>query len=180
MGRPTKLTAGVQQQICQAVALGVSPTSAGAYLGIGKAVILEWLARGHGQDPHRRQTPLYAAFAEAVEKARASDELRRMGRLEQAARGGQVLSEKIVHYADGRTVTERQYTRPEWTADAWVLERTRPEQYGRRDRLAVQLSVEAMAAKVAAELGLQAEDVLEEARLLLKEMDCGALGPPAE
>jgi hypothetical protein len=61
-----------------------------------------------------------------------------------------------------------------------VLERTRPEQYGRRDRLAVQLSVEAMAAKVAAELGLQAEDVLEEARLLLKEMDYGALGPPAE
>ena len=171
MGRPTKLTAAVQQQICQAVSLGVSPTSAGAYLGIGKAVILEWLARGHGQDPHRRQTPLYAAFAEAVEKARASDELRRMGRLEQAAKGGQVLSEKIVHYADGRIVTERQYTRPEWTADAWVLERTRPEQYGRRDRLHVQFEIERAARLVAAECGLSVEAVLQEATRLLEETD---------
>jgi hypothetical protein len=177
-GRQTKLTPQVQEQLCQAVALGVSVTSAAAYLGIGKSAILEWLQRGQGCHPSRGRTSLYADFVESIEKARAQDELRRMGRLEQAARGGQVVSEKITRYGDGREVIERQYTRPEWTADAWVLERTRPDQYGRRDRLAVQLQIEAVAARVAAELGLRTEDVLEEAQLLLKEMDYEELPRP--
>jgi hypothetical protein len=171
MGRPSKLTPQVQQQICQAVALGISPTSAAAYLGIGKSALLEWLQRGRDAHPKRGKTSIYADFVDAIEKAWAQDELRRMGRLEQAARGGQVVAEKIVQYADGRTVTERQYTRPEWTADAWVLERTRPDQYGRRDRLHMQLQIETVATRVAQVLGLTPEAVLEEATLLLKEMD---------
>jgi hypothetical protein len=170
-GRQTKLTTALQEQLCAAVALGVAPSTAGAYLGIGKAVVLEWIARGEGRHASRGPTRLYADFAEAIEKARAQDELRRMGRLEQAARGGQVVSEKTTRFADGRTVTERQYTRPEWTADAWVLERTRPDQYGRRDRLHVQLEIERAARLVAAECGLSVEAVLQEATRLLEEAD---------
>ena len=173
MGRPTRLTPQVQQQIVSAVALGLSPTSAGAYLGLSKTVILYWIQRGLGTHPTRPQTPLYVAFVTALEKARAQDELRRMARLEQAAKGGQVVAEKIIQYADGRVVTERQYTRPEWTADAWVLERTRPEQYGRRDRLAVQLEIARVAEHIAAEVGLSSAEVLAEAQRLLEEHDRG-------
>lgn len=42
---------------------------------------------------------------------------------------------------------------------------------GYAERLDVHLQIEAVATRVAATLGLRAEDVLEEAQLLLKEMD---------
>jgi hypothetical protein len=49
---------------------------------------------------------------------------------------------------------------------------------GYGESLDLRLQIEAVASKVAAELGLQADDVLAEAQLLLKEMDHAALGPP--
>jgi hypothetical protein len=170
-GRQTKLTPQVQHQICTAVALGLTPTSAGAYLGLSKSVVLEWLQRGRNDHPRRGQTRLYADFVEAIEKARAQDELRRLARLEHAAKGGQVVYEKVVTYPDGRIQTERKVSEPQWTADAWVLERTRPDQYGRRDRLHVQVQIERIAERIAAEVGLTSTEVLQEAQRLLEEYD---------
>jgi hypothetical protein len=96
-----------------------------------------------------------------------------MARLEQAAKGGQVLYEKVTHYPDGKVQTERRLSEPQWTADAWVLERTRPDQYGRRDRLSVSLQIERVAEMIAAEVGLNSADILQEAQRLLQEHDHG-------
>lgn len=87
-----------------------------------KRAQLQELARGIGIDPNRRKAELAAAlagavpeaerpyveFAEAVEKARAEAVVFNLALIRQAAQGGS------------------------WQAAAWYLERTRPEQYGRR------------------------------------------------
>jgi hypothetical protein len=72
-----------------------------------------------------------------------------------------------------RRITEERYTEPQWTADAWVLERSRPETWGRKERVDLKLTIEAAAAKVAAALGLTVEAVLSEAQQLLLEVDDG-------
>ena len=106
MGRPTKLTPALLGMITQAVALGVPVVSAGGHAGVSRACLLEWLQRGQGTHPTRPATKAYAAFVEAIEKARAQDEVRRVARLEQAARGGEVTYEKTTTYPDGRVIRE--------------------------------------------------------------------------
>ena len=175
-GRPTKLTPSVQAAIVQAVSLGVPIKTAGSYVGVSEKSLTEWLARGQGRHSVRGSTKAYAAFAEAVEQARAQDEVRRIARLEQAARGGQVIFRKVQESVNAagevvKRVIEERHTEPQWTADAWFLERSYPDRWGRRERLDLHVAIEAAAAKVASDLGLTADEVLLEARQLLQEMD---------
>ena len=171
MGRPTKLTPALQTAIVQAVSLGVPVATAGNYAGVSKACLLEWLQRGQGTHPTRPPTRAYADFVDAIEKARAQDEVRRVARLEKAALGGEITYEKTTTYPDGRVLREVRLSEAQWTADAWFLERSYPDRWGRKERVDMRLVIESAAAKVAAELGLSKEEILEEARLLLQEVD---------
>jgi hypothetical protein len=124
-GRTTKLTAQVHESIVRAVTAGVSLVQAAALVGIGQSTVLEWLVRGEGRFVRGAQ-PHYTAFAEAIARARALDEARRIARLEQAGRGGTVVHEKTTTFADGRVVVEKQFSPPDWRCDAWVLEHAYP------------------------------------------------------
>ena len=48
-----------------------------------------------------------------------------------------------------------------WQAAAWILERTRPERYGQRSRMDISLDVRQAAEESAADLGIDAEVLLE-------------------
>jgi hypothetical protein len=169
------LTESLQAAIVRAVRVGVPLVSAAACAGVSKQCVLEWLQRGEGAHPTRPRTRAYADFADAVEKARAQDEVRRVARLEQAAKGGQVTYEKTTTYPDGRVTREVRLSEAQWTADAWFLERSYPDRWGRKERLDMRVTIEAAAARVAAEFGLTVEEVLSEARQLLGEVDRDAL-----
>jgi hypothetical protein len=171
MPRPTKLTPSIQEGIVNAVRVGTPLSTAAGFVGVAPATVNEWLARGTGVDPQRETTRLYAAFAAAITRARSEDEIRRLARLEQAGRGGAVLARTTTRHLDGSVTTHEHFAPPDWRADAWVLERSRPEQWGRKERLDLRLSIERAAEKVAGELGLTVEEVLAEARALLKETD---------
>ena len=54
-----------------------------------------------------------------------------------------------------------------WQAAAWWLERRKYMDFGRRDRVEVKIDLKAEVAKLAADLGLNEEDVLAEAEALL-------------
>jgi hypothetical protein len=168
-GRATKLTPQTQELITKAVALGVPVVSAALHAGVASSTVRQWLQRGAGT-AGRPAREVYVAFVAAVEKARAEDEMRRLLRIEQAARGGAILHEKVTTHADGRVVREVKHAEPQWTADAWVLECSRPETWARKDRYDLNLVVQRAAAKVAEGFGLTAEQVLSEATLLLKEV----------
>jgi hypothetical protein len=179
VGRPAKLTADLHVTLVNAVRLGTSLPVAAAYMGLSPHTVKEWVRRGEGWDG-RPTTGLYATFAVDIKRAQAADEVRRIARLEEAARGGKVLARKTktteVLNAQGEVVkrwTEERYSEPQWTADAWFLERSYPDRWGRRERVDVRLQIERVVQHVAHELGLQPEELLAEAEALLREMDHG-------
>jgi hypothetical protein len=170
MARPTRLTPQVHEAIVRAVTAGVPLAQAAALVGVGRSTVLEWIQCGEGRLPRGGQAR-YTAFSDAITGARAVDEARRIARLEAAGRGGLVLHEKTTTYPDGRTITEKQFAPPDWKSDAWFLEHAYPERWGRRVQANLSVEVRRVAAEVAAEIGVSAEDLLREAQAFLKKHD---------
>lgn len=77
MARPTKRTPQLERSLLQALRLGNTRTAACQYVGIDLGQLARWERR-------------FADFARAVEEAEASAELRLVGRLIEAADGGDV------------------------------------------------------------------------------------------
>jgi hypothetical protein len=72
VARPSKLTQSVQRTICEALREGASLVDACSKAGVGTSTVLEWLARGRGEDARRPSLPVYAHFAQAVEAIRSN------------------------------------------------------------------------------------------------------------
>ena len=180
-GRRTKLTPAVQQTITDAMEAGTPFESACRLAGVSPTTGHEWRQRGAAMHPRRTVGTLYAEFAEAIARARAQDEARRVLRINQAGQGGTVTYERTVEKLNeagevGARITEVQYSPPDWRAAAWHLERAYPDQWGRRERVDVQRTIQRIAAKVASEASangtpMTAEEVIAEAQRLLDEAD---------
>jgi hypothetical protein len=78
---------------------------------------------------------------------------------------------KTTTYPDGRVTREECTSEPQWTVDAWFLERSYPDRWGRRERMDVRLSIEQLYARVAEVLGLETQHILDEAMLIVQERD---------
>ena len=107
----------VVDRIAEYVSAGVPLEAAAAACRIGRRTVQTWIRVGEEWDeaepeeiPEDRRP--FAAFAAAVADARLAVEPRHLRAIERAG--------------------ER-----DWKARAWILERTRPSQYGRVDRLRV-------------------------------------------
>lgn len=116
-GRPTKLTATVQDTICEALRRGCYYEMAAALAGISVRTLRNWLragARAVEDESNGRvidtQDRLLAEFLAACGQAEAAMEHDALGEI---CRHGE----------------------KEWTAHAWRLERRWPEKYGRRERV---------------------------------------------
>jgi hypothetical protein len=131
MPRQTKLTPGIHQAIVQAVTGGMTLERAASLVEIDPYVVREWVARGEGRHHARSSKEPYATFARDIKKALATDEARRLLRINQAGQGGLITYERTLTYPDGRVEREIKRTAPQWQADAWHLERCYPERYAR-------------------------------------------------
>jgi hypothetical protein len=171
-GRQPKLTPAIQERICHAVQAGVGVLQAASLAGIGHSTVMAWLHEGDGPSG-RRPKPIYQEFREAITRAKAQDEARRILRINQAGQGGTVLHEKTTAYANGRQVVERHYSAPDWRADAYHLEKAYAERWGWKARLEVDLQVRIrqMAEDVGRELSLSADEILAEAQRYLHESE---------
>lgn len=115
-GRPSKLTEEVFNAVMQALRAGNYQEVAARYAGISESTYWSWLERGKrereriedGIEPNSTET-IYREFLEEVEQARAAAEVRMVGLIATAAKDT-------------------------WQAAAWYLERSKPNQWGRRDR----------------------------------------------
>lgn len=106
MGRPTRLNDIIAQRIVNAVETGVSRTAQAAMGGVHRATLMDWLARGReGEAP-------YADFLDRVKEAEAKAE-------------AQMVECVRIAGLDPK----------HWTAAAWWLERTRPNDYAKREPL---------------------------------------------
>lgn len=133
MGRPTKLTADIQEKVVAAINAGNYQETAAAYAGIGTTTFYRWMEQG--ADPDAPQ--IYRDFREAVENARAQAEVRHVALITQAAQSGT------------------------WQASAWYLERSHPQRWGRfqrteitgRDGGPIEVDAAALERKIAEVLG---------------------------
>lgn len=141
-GRKFLLTPEVEQIIIAAVKAGNYLSTAADFAGVSAKTVYEWISRGEGRDPDRPSTPELAAFAAAIKKAEAHGKIAALQRIQEAAKG-RMLREKrtvtrVIQSKDGTpqevTETVEKYFPSAWQADAWMLERRFPEEWGRRDR----------------------------------------------
>ena len=115
MARPTKLTPSLQAAIVRDLGHGVPVETAAENNGIDVATLYRWLDRGAAGEPP------YAAFRDAVTRARARVEID----LVKTVRKGDGMG---VGFGKARAAT-------------FMLERTRPHRYGQRIAMKVEDAV---------------------------------------
>lgn len=118
LGRDTKLTPERQVTILDALKTGCYVETACLYAGISVATMYNWVERGKRERERLTVFPdelgyetevVFLEFLEAVEKARATAELRAVAQIQKAASEGT------------------------WQAASWYLERSAPKRWGRKD-----------------------------------------------
>lgn len=113
--KPSTLDDPKVKLLLQALSAGNYVEVSCAYAGLSVAVVYQWLEKGRkekeriasGAEPDPSKTT-YVELLEAIESARAKAVIANVAIIQQAARGGT------------------------WQAAAWWLERTNPQQFGRR------------------------------------------------
>jgi hypothetical protein len=143
LGRPSKFTQPVRQRIIDAAAAGNYLETCAAYGGIHRDTLNEWLRRGEaiqatlpGEDDRRvaaveALSPIereFSDFSDAIKEARARAEMRALLEITQAGRG---RAGRTVRTDAGETITISEQD-PIWQANAWYLERSHPERWGRK------------------------------------------------
>lgn len=131
-GRPTKFTPETRQKILTALSNGNTYEASAQYGGVTYTLFREWIKQGEQETEGE-----FLEFLEAVKKAEAQAEVASIARIRSAASGQRVIKSETVRVTpDGEQITEReyQYVPPQWQADAWFLERRRPQDWARRER----------------------------------------------
>lgn len=132
VGRPTKFTPETRSKILLALGQGNTYEASALYGGVGYSIFREWMKRGEEEAEGD-----FSEFFKAVKKAEAEAEIHSIARIRSAASGQRVLIAETVRVTPtGEQVTERKYqfAPPQWQADAWFLERRKPQDWARRER----------------------------------------------
>lgn len=141
MGRPCKLTAEVQARLAEAIAGGNTYKVAAAYAGIDYSTFRLWMVKGEGVAEGRDE---YSALFDAIKEAENEAVRRRVELIDRAAEKN-------------------------WTAAAWWLERRHPEDWGRHEKIDLDVALREDARRLAPEIGLTVEEALEELERFLLE-----------
>ena len=163
MGALTKLTDDRVARVREALLAGAPMSVAAARAGVHADTVYAWKTRGDvalkAAEMDLESVPdadrPFSEFSETVTRARSDWELGRLAQIQQAGQGrpyrktrtrtwDQVVTLKdengknvnqVVTMTD---VTVEEGAEYDWRADAWLLERRNPTQYGRQTRLAVE------------------------------------------
>jgi len=111
MGRPSKLTEELQTEICEYIASGNTFKRACRLSGISDSIFYDWKAKGEKEKQGK-----YSEFLDTIKRSSEKFKQTNIDIIQQAAKGGT------------------------WQAAAWLLERKHPEEFGRRDRINIDLN----------------------------------------
>ena len=133
-GRQTKLTPELTEELAGYIAKGLSNKDACERVHISEDTFYRWLNRG---EKATKDTDL-CVFYESIQKARIDFKRTHLENIERAAIE---QSEKVVEIIRQTPSGDRYIERKtetvsgQWQASAWLLERTDPDQFGRRQRI---------------------------------------------
>lgn len=137
MGRRTILDKETIETVERLIDSGLTINAICGAIGIHISTFYDWLNKGEAENA----TGLYLEFSEAVKRGRAGLQARWLSRIEDAA-------------ADPKT----------WTAAAWLLERSFPQDFGRRTQVDVSVNEGTIAEieRLAIELGVATPELEED------------------
>lgn len=142
-GRPSKFTKATRDRILNALRAGNYIDTAAAYGLVHKDTLYEWLnfgeriSRALPAEEERRAAAIakldilereYLEFSDAVKEERAKAEMEALMMVRQIGQGRPGRVRKI---NDLETVEEKELP-PVWQANAWFLERSFPDRWGRK------------------------------------------------
>lgn len=130
MARTTILTPDIIETIGRLIDSGLTITAICGAIGVTPAAFYQWMNKGQQAEAD----PIYIELVDTVQKSRAALQARWLSRIEDAA-------------ADPKT----------WTAAAWLLERSFPQDFGRRTSVDVTVNEGTIAEieRLAIELGVE-------------------------
>jgi len=135
MGKNTKLTKEIQTAMTEGIRLGLKIHDVCALAGITTTAHYNWLSKGENPNPK----PVYREYRDTIKKAKPQRKRHILARIYQAGQGGKIIKEKrtVKRQTESgdiiieETITEKELL-PDWKADAWMLERGYPDEFGRK------------------------------------------------
>ncbi len=128
----TILTKARHKAIVEAVRNGLPFAQACVLSGIGRTTGLEWLQRGRGEHK-RKKTPVFVAFAKAIEYAEAEGEYELLKEIRDCGQPHEVQAVKVVERKSGVIeTTTTTTTKRDWKPLMTLLERKYPDRYGKK------------------------------------------------
>lgn len=132
-GRIPKFNQEAAQIVLAAVADGVPEKYAALKAGITSRTLDRWKAKGREQ-----QSGEFASFLSALKKAQSQRVAASVERIQAASRGGFVVEKTTVTTTNAKGVTttrtHEKKLPPQWTADAWFLERRHADEFASNKR----------------------------------------------
>ena len=134
-GRVTVLDDDKIKVLTDAARAGLPMWQCAHFAGCDTSAYTEWRQRGAMDLADGRPTTVFARLVLGLEKAKSDLIAASLLRIQQAGRGGALVEETTtsVKNADGTvtTTTKRKVAQPQWQADAWMAERSQPQDFGR-------------------------------------------------
>jgi len=153
-GRPDKLTPQTQAIIVEALEKHNYISTACALAGISEATFYNWLDKAESyqtrllgkeegiKEEIEEEGGKYIRFFEEVKRTQAGSESGLLGRIDTAGSVATLIEERTITHKlkDGTEKVEvlQRWKPADWTANAWILERTRWEKYGQHSSLDIQ------------------------------------------
>jgi len=148
-GQPTKLTPVCLQLIVEALQKHNYVSTACDLAGISETTFYNWLDKAEkyqtsliAGESIKEEGYRYISFLEEIKQARAGSEGELLGRINTAGSVATLIEKRTIEHTlkDQTTKTEtiERWKPPDWTANAWILERTKWEKYGQHSSLDIQ------------------------------------------
>lgn len=140
MRRPAFDNKETANRLLQALEGGARRKDACKFADINEQSFYNWKNRAEryetsSEEERDEKDAKFFEFFERIKKAESSCRISAVASIKKTWAGQVVLERRTTTNPDGSQTVIEKFAKPEWTAAAWYLERTDPDNFGRRETI---------------------------------------------